>query len=180
MSVFPITTREDFNAAVKFIQDTTESIGVEAMIQSPTLSVIVRSVQRYAEGHNICLFIGGVLAENRPNMSGPDVISPERTDARKVYIAGPMSGLPDFNRKAFNDMADLLRSRGHIVLNPAILPDGLEQHEYMDITIAMLRSSDTLCLLDGWTGSDGAKAEVALARKLKIETKSGYLWRMWA
>lgn len=47
----------------------------------------------------------------------------------KIYIAGPMSGLPNFNRDAFNLEAERLHTLGHIALNPAILPDGLEQHE---------------------------------------------------
>ena len=52
----------------------------------------------------------------------------------KVYIAGPMSGLPNFNRAAFNHAHFHLWSKGHIVLNPARLPDGLTQADYMDIT----------------------------------------------
>ena len=53
----------------------------------------------------------------------------------KIYIAGPMSGLPNFNRDAFNLEAERLHALGHIALNPAILPDGLEQHEYMAIKL---------------------------------------------
>ncbi|HEO9918795.1 TPA: DUF4406 domain-containing protein [Enterobacter asburiae] len=51
----------------------------------------------------------------------------------KIYIAGPMSGLPDFNRAAFNHAHVFLGANGHVVLNPALLPDGLTQAEYMDI-----------------------------------------------
>lgn len=39
-----------------------------------------------------------------------------------VYIAGPMSGLPDCNRPAFHAEANHQRERGHIPLNPATLP----------------------------------------------------------
>ncbi|EAA9298210.1 DUF4406 domain-containing protein, partial [Salmonella enterica subsp. enterica] len=42
----------------------------------------------------------------------------------KVYIAGPMSGLPNFNRDRFNEIAGLVVKSGNIPLNPAILPDG--------------------------------------------------------
>ena len=45
----------------------------------------------------------------------------------KIYIAGPMSGLPGFNRQAFNRAAGHVVRRGNVALNPAILPDGLEQ-----------------------------------------------------
>ena len=86
----------------------------------------------------------------------------------KIYIAGPMSGLVEFNRPAFMFTAAKLTGRGHTVLNPAILPDGLSQAEYMDICLAMLRCADAIYLLDGWESSLGAVAEKALAEKLGL------------
>ena len=83
----------------------------------------------------------------------------------KIYIAGPMSGLPGLNRQAFNRAV----RRGNVALNPAILPDGLEQAEYMDICFAMLRCADEIFLLDGWQQSAGARAEYALAQKLGLK-----------
>lgn len=87
----------------------------------------------------------------------------------KIYIAGPMSGLPGFNRPAFHRAAAHIVRRGNVALNPAILPDGLEQAEYMDICFAMLRCADGIFMLDGWQQSAGAKAEYALAEKLGID-----------
>lgn len=84
----------------------------------------------------------------------------------KIYIAGPMTGLPNFNRDAFNKEALRLQSLGHVELNPAILPDGLEQHEYMAICIEMVKMADQLVLLPNWERSAGAAAEHALAIKL--------------
>lgn len=66
----------------------------------------------------------------------------------KIYIAGPMTGYPDYNRAAFNAKASELMSEGHIVLNPAVLPGGLCQSEYMDICLAMVRSADAIYLLN--------------------------------
>ena len=40
----------------------------------------------------------------------------------RVYIAGPMTGLPDFNYPAFNAAAAKLRALGLEVLNPAENP----------------------------------------------------------
>lgn len=37
----------------------------------------------------------------------------------RVYLAGPMTGIEDFNFPAFNDMAAKLRARGYVVENPA-------------------------------------------------------------
>lgn len=87
---------------------------------------------------------------------------------KKVYIAGPMTGLPNYNRPAFKAAALDLSLLGHAVLNPATLPDGLSQAQYMDICMAMLRCADTIYLLEGWEQSDGACAEVALAIKLGL------------
>lgn len=87
----------------------------------------------------------------------------------KIYIAGPMSGLPDFNRAAFQAAQEVLSEHGNQVLSPAVLPNGLEQHEYMDICLAMLRCADCIYMLKGWENSLGAKAEHALAEKLDLQ-----------
>lgn len=87
----------------------------------------------------------------------------------KIYIAGPMSGLVEFNRPEFMFTAAKLTGSGHTVLNPAILPDGLSQAEYMDICLAMLRCADAIYLLDDWESSLGAVAEKALAEKLGLK-----------
>ena len=86
----------------------------------------------------------------------------------KVYIAGPMTGLPQFNRPAFHQAALNLSFEHHVPLNPAILPDGL----------TMLQRADAIYLLTGWQFSAGARAEHALALKLGlevIEQKTGHL-----
>lgn len=38
---------------------------------------------------------------------------------KKIYIAGPISGLIDSNRPEFYLAADVQRELGHILLNPA-------------------------------------------------------------
>jgi hypothetical protein len=87
---------------------------------------------------------------------------------KKVYIAGPMSGVPDCNRHAFNLAAQVQKSLTHIVLNPATLPAGLSEPEYMQIGLAMLMCADMVYMLDGWELSQGALAEHALAQKLGL------------
>lgn len=86
---------------------------------------------------------------------------------RKIYLSGPMTGLPDYNRAAFAHWASRISEGGDIALNPGVLPDGLTDNEYMDICCAMLRSADSIMLLEGWENSPGARAEWALAEKLR-------------
>ncbi|MFT4465943.1 MAG: DUF4406 domain-containing protein [Sodalis sp. (in: enterobacteria)] len=85
-----------------------------------------------------------------------------------TYIAGPMSGKPDCNRLAFYQAAHELKQGGDTVLNPATLPDGLTQAEYMRIGLAMLQCAQGIFLLEGWQGSEGAHAEYSLAKKLQL------------
>lgn len=87
----------------------------------------------------------------------------------KVYIAGPMTGLPHFNRPAFNQAALNLSFEKHVPLNPAILPDGLTEADYMAVGITMLQRAEAIFLLTGWQFSAGARAEHALALKLGLE-----------
>jgi hypothetical protein len=84
----------------------------------------------------------------------------------KIYIAGPMTGYEDFNKPAFDYIESVLKAEGHAVLNPASLPLGLTEPEYMDICLAMVRSCECLFMLDGWEESQGATAEYHLGKKL--------------
>ena len=83
----------------------------------------------------------------------------------KVYIAGKITGDPNYREK-FGKAARLLAKDGCIVLNPATLPEGLNQAEYMRICLAMLDCADTVYLLKDWKESEGARIELAYARKV--------------
>lgn len=84
----------------------------------------------------------------------------------KLYLAGKMTGLPDYGRAQFNEAEQRLTKRGHIVLNPARLPLGLEPEQYMRIGIAMLESADAIYILPGWETSRGTRLERHYARFL--------------
>lgn len=86
-----------------------------------------------------------------------------------LFICGPMTGYTDFNRAAFNEAeVELSKSRNkYSIMNPASLPDGLTQAEYMQITLQMVLACDAIVLLSGWNLSSGAIAEIALAKKLE-------------
>lgn len=92
-----------------------------------------------------------------------------------VYLAGPMSGLPDFNRAAFNAAERMLRELGCNVLNPARQPDGLEYEEYMRRGLADVEAANVIVLLPGWNHSPGAIRELARAIQpgLRVEIFNG-------
>ena len=79
------------------------------------------------------------------------------------YIAGPMTGKEDFNRPEFMEVERFLKSAGHTVLNPAMLPTDMRDEAYMPICMAMLEQADVLYLLRGWEASMGASIEKAYA-----------------
>ena len=76
----------------------------------------------------------------------------------KVYIAGKISGLEDY-KDNFARAQEMLESEGHIVLNPALLPEGMSAQDYMRICFAMVDSADMVALLPNWVDSRGAALE---------------------
>jgi hypothetical protein len=109
----------------------------------------------------------------------------------KIYITGPMRGIPNFNFPAFHEAAAALRALGYHVFSPAEFDmifspaieaaDGMLEahpiHGYIrrdcHVIINELHPpEDGVALLPGWENSKGAFAEVALAKwcGLKINT----------
>lgn len=99
---------------------------------------------------------------------------------RKIYIAGPMTGYPQFNYPAFCEAAAKLRAEGWEVFSPAEI--GIDRYgddsEGMKMTrrqclafeltwIAL--QADAIYLLPGWNESTGARTEKALADALGLE-----------
>lgn len=76
----------------------------------------------------------------------------------KIYIAGKISGDKTYFLK-FCDAQDELEALGHVVLNPALLPEGMSKEDYMRICFAMIDCSECVCLLPDWEQSEGAKLE---------------------
>lgn len=83
-----------------------------------------------------------------------------------VYVAGPMTGLPDFNRPAFDAAQRDLEAAGHRVLNPARQPLGLTWAEYMRRGLRDVLDVDAVVVLPGWEISRGARLEVEVAERL--------------
>lgn len=101
-----------------------------------------------------------------------------RNPVRQLYLAGPMSNLPACNYPVFMHAADLLRQRGHFVMNPAeneALP-GTTWEEYMRMAIAQLIQCEAVAVLPNWETSNGATLEVTIAHRLHMPVLP---WERW-
>lgn len=121
----------------------------------------------------------------------------------RLYIAGPMSNLPQFNFPAFDAAAAALRARGHTIFNPTEMdspewraaalasPDG-------DVTKAVALTHQTwgailgrdirvvadevegIVLLPCWAASRGARLEAFTAilcgKSLQLYDEGALLW----
>lgn len=94
-----------------------------------------------------------------------------------IYIAGPMTGLSNFNKPAFFEAEERLRQDGWLVVNPAntrqhpgvLRGDKIWQY-YMREAIRVLVDCTAIALLPGWMDSKGAKVEYLIAQNLGMET----------
>jgi len=84
-----------------------------------------------------------------------------------VYLAGPMSGYPDFNRPAFAASAERLRAMGFFVLNPGTLNPDCDYRQALSVDLMwILAHAEIVAFQEGWQASPGALAEHALAEAL--------------
>lgn len=110
----------------------------------------------------------------------------------RIYLAGPMRGIPEFNFPAFYAAAAKLRDAGHEVFNPA---ERDNEHHGTDISkgnatgdehqaaaqhgfslrdalcadlVYICQTAEAIALLPGWERSKGVAAELATARALGL------------
>jgi hypothetical protein len=102
----------------------------------------------------------------------------------KLYIAGPMSGIPQFNYPAFIAAAEVLREDGYEVLNPAEMDDeetkeaamaspdgdlvgfstGETWGDFLSRDVKIVADEcDGVVLLPNWHTSRGARLEAFIA-----------------
>ena len=108
----------------------------------------------------------------------------------KIYLAGPMRGIPQFNYPAFHEGAAKLRAAGHEVFSPAEYDlkkhgkdisnatgdaaQATSEHGFnlrdalRDDLIWICEQADAVALLPGWENSKGANAERATAIALGL------------
>ena len=88
----------------------------------------------------------------------------------RIYIAGPMSGLPDYNYPAFHAATWHLRGLGYHVESPHEpgQVDGWGWADYMRRGLQQMLTCDVIALLPGWHASRGAMLELRLAEELRM------------
>ena len=119
--------------------------------------------------------------------------APTTTEQPKIYIAGPMTGIPRLNADAFNEVADAFREANFTVFNPVDHDVALYGEEWVEdhtgtndaelaekfdfdygATLAdelhwICTYADAIAMLPGWEFSKGARAEHAAAVACEIE-----------
>ena len=91
---------------------------------------------------------------------------------KTIYIAGQMTGLPDYNYPAFFAAAEKLRADGWMPINPVAFngvfgrnPTGRLLDAVCESERAAIPFLDAIYLLKGWENSKGAKRELEVALK---------------
>lgn len=120
------------------------------------------------------------------------------TSTERIYLAGPMTGMPEWNFPAFHAATDRLRERGHIVCNPAerdadvgfdptgmtgqedLAELGFDLRQALHYDLSFITTAATrVVVLDGWERSKGARAEVATATAIGIEVSELDAFLRW-
>ncbi len=113
----------------------------------------------------------------------------------RVYIAGPMRGLPEFGFPAFDEAAAALSAAGHQVVSPAqhdrdngfdptgmngredLTDHGFDLRDALTWDLAQVTQAQAVMLLPGWRHSSGARAEIATAAAVGIlASEDGHTW----
>lgn len=108
----------------------------------------------------------------------------------KIYIAGPMSGYPEFNFPKFFEVEAKLKAKGWTVFNPAnkdgeagvvahesyasgdakkLMASGWSFREVFGWDTDKVINSDAIYMLKGWEHSPGATAEHATAVVMQVK-----------
>ncbi len=95
------------------------------------------------------------------------------SDLRFIYIAGPMSGLPEYNYPAFMAAAEMLSAKypEARIINPAEnfeRATDLPYPTYIRESFVQVLTATELYVLAGWENSQGARAEIAMAVLLDL------------
>ena len=87
-----------------------------------------------------------------------------------IYVAGPMTGIINFNFEAFNEAASMLKEEGYRVVNPADhgVVEGANWSDYLRYDLQRLSECGAVFFLRGWERSRGAFLEWTVATQLGL------------
>ena len=96
---------------------------------------------------------------------------------KKVYISGPMTGIENFNIKAFQLAEAKFTIAGYEVYNPIVNAHLFKDIESEDKKYSMVMRKDLIdllycdciAMLKGWEQSNGAKVELLVAQTCGLE-----------
>ena len=101
----------------------------------------------------------------------------------KIYIAGPMTGLPECNYPAFYRAYDRLYLAGYDPLTPTDSEKENDEEKYskpkdwyMRRAIRMVTQADGIALLPGWETSEGVAQELEVAQMLDLDIRPLIDW----
>jgi len=96
-----------------------------------------------------------------------------------IYISGPMTGYPNFNREAFVKAEMNLIGKGKEIVSPSLTEQDDEGmpwkplrgkwEYYFKIALIKMLHCNAIVMLDGWRYSLGARIERFLAKILKYK-----------
>jgi hypothetical protein len=96
-------------------------------------------------------------------------------DPLRVYVSGPMTGIPAHNFPAFERAAGKLRAEGLDVVSPHELPHSdcgqpgsIPWATYLREDLAAMLTCDAIVLLPGWDCSRGATFELYVATQVGL------------
>ena len=99
----------------------------------------------------------------------------------RLYVSGPVTGMPELNRPAFERAASQL----HRALECAVeiphdtVPSDADWQTAMRLSVSAMVRCDGVAMLPGWQSSAGARLEqaVAVAVGMECHTVAGWLRR---
>jgi hypothetical protein len=85
----------------------------------------------------------------------------------KLYLSGPMTGIPEKNKPEFDSCAKALREMGHEVVIPKPVKDCEPGTDIWDTVLRKdlidMLGCEAVITLDSWENSRGARLEVSIA-----------------
>jgi len=95
---------------------------------------------------------------------------------KKIYISGQMTGIKNYNKKAFMKAEKYLHKKGYKTVNPYRLSKMLNKiknnptyADYLRHDLEWLKKCDSIYMLENWENSNGAKTEIDKAHELGLQ-----------